>query len=101
MLKLKFSLWECQIARLLFAAGRGYQSPAAVLACSRLRRGGTPLVWQSAHLTKCTLCRLDGERNVVSIFSTSRPQLESRGWHSAQDARVFCPCFWWHATQLK
>ena len=41
-----------------------------------------------------------GMRKVVSIFSTSRPQLDSCGWQLAHEARVCCPCFRWHARQL-
>ena len=61
---------------------------------------GTPLAWQSAHLTVWMLCGLFGLLNVVSIFSTSSPQLESCGWQVVQEARVLCPCFSWHARQL-
>lgn len=41
--------------------------------------GGTPLVWQSMHLTVWTLWGLFVDLKVVSIFSTSRPQFESWG----------------------
>jgi hypothetical protein len=40
---------------------------------------GTPFVWQSEHFTQCTLCLLSGDRKVVSIFSTSMPQLDIFG----------------------
>jgi hypothetical protein len=40
---------------------------------------GTPLVWQSIHLTKCMLCGLLVDLKVVSIVSTSSPQLDNCG----------------------
>ena len=40
---------------------------------------GTPRGWQSSHDTLWMLCVLSRERKVVSIFSTSRPQFDSRG----------------------
>lgn len=52
-----------------------------------------PLGWQSAHFTVWMLCFELRLANVVSIFSTSRPQLDSRGWQLAQEARVVCRCF--------
>ena len=55
---------------------------------------GTPFGWQSTHATLWMLWRLSGEWKVVSIASTSRPQLDRRGWQPEQDARVDCPCFW-------
>src|ERR1017187_8921843 len=61
---------------------------------------GIPFGWQSAHFTKWILWPLAALRNVVSIFSTSRPQLDRRGWQVAQEARVCCPRFKWHARQL-
>src|ERR1035441_6204671 len=61
---------------------------------------GIPLGWQSAHFTQWMLCLLSVERKLVSIFSTSKPQFDIFGWHSAQEARVFCPCFKWHDRQL-
>src|ERR1039458_8693923 len=61
---------------------------------------GTPLVWQSAHFTQWTLCLLSAETNVVSIFSTSRPQFDILGWQVAHEARVFSPCWSWQARQL-
>ena len=49
---------------------------------------GTPFGWQSRHFTKWMLCGLWVDLNVVSIFSTSRPQFDRRGWQLAQVARV-------------
>ena len=40
---------------------------------------GTPAGWQSTQATRWTSCRLSPDLNVVSIFSTSRPQFDSRG----------------------
>ena len=40
---------------------------------------GTPLGWQSSHLTLWTSWWLFGSLKVVSIFSTSMPQFERRG----------------------
>ena len=62
---------------------------------------GTPFGWQSTHVTRWTSWRLSGERNVVSIVSTSSPQFDSRGWQPAQEARVVWPCFAWQARQLR
>ena len=46
------------------------------------------------------LCLLSADLNVVSIFSTSRPQFDILGWQAAHDALVFWPCCAWHARQL-
>ena len=54
---------------------------------------GTPFGWQSWHFTRWMLCRLSGLLNVVSIFSTSSPQFDNRGWQLAQDWRVCWLCF--------
>ena len=58
---------------------------------SRGRRFGTPWVWQSKHWKEWMLWRLERDRKVVSIFSTSNPQLDIFGWQLAQEARVCSP----------
>ena len=62
---------------------------------------GTPLVWQSAHLTVWMLWGLFVFLNVVSIVSTLMPQFESCGWHVVQEARAAWACFSWQAKQLR
>ncbi len=49
---------------------------------------GTPFGWQSTQATVWTSCALSILRKVVSIASTSRLQLLSRGWQLAHEARV-------------
>ena len=51
--------------------------------------------------TRWTSLRLSADLKVVSIFSTSWPQFESRGWQPAHEARVVCPCLAWQARQLR
>ena len=53
---------------------------------------GVPWGWQSRQATRWMLCWLEGETNVVSIFSTSRPQWEFAGWQVAQEARAEVVC---------
>jgi hypothetical protein len=81
-----------ELAALLAIFSSGY-SDGFFGAYSRAFLLGTPLVWQSKHLTACTLWGLLTDLNVVSMVSTLMPQLESCGWQVEHDARVVWPCF--------
>src|ERR1035437_4827981 len=90
---------------LVFSAFPPRLSVSAVKGLPRLapasRFRGIPFGWQSAHLTKWILWPLAVLTKVVSIFSTSRPQLDRRGWHVAHEARVCCPCCMWQPKKQK